>query len=107
MGEDSAFSHITDSFAIFWKFLISKRHPNCTTISIVTEVLLYCVDFSYWWSFSGGGSATNGATQSSTLVLAMPEARFSLNWPHWAASVIELSCLSVWMSVCLCHRVHF
>ena len=23
------------------------------------------VDFAYWWSFSGGGSAINGATQSS------------------------------------------
>ena len=23
------------------------------------------VDFAYWWSFSGGGSAINGATPSS------------------------------------------
>ena len=25
------------------------------------------VDFAYWWSFSGGGSAINGATPSSLL----------------------------------------
>ena len=30
-----------------------------------------------------------------------PYAGFSLNWPHWANSVIESQCPSVCVSVCL------
>ena len=31
------------------------------------------VDFAYWWSFSGGGSAINGATPSSLIYFILDE----------------------------------
>ena len=56
MVEDSAFSHKIDYV----------RHPNCTAGSKVTAIdFAEWMDFAYWWSFSGGGSAINGATPSS------------------------------------------
>ena len=40
-------------------------HPNCITGSRVTAFFDELVDFDYWWSFSGGGSAINRATPFS------------------------------------------
>ena len=48
-------------------FLNPEGHQNCISGSKVTAILLKEWIFAYWWSFSGGGSAINGATLSSFL----------------------------------------
>ena len=48
MVGDGAFSHKID---YYW----SKSYGNFAEL----------MDFAYWWSFSGGWSAINGATPSS------------------------------------------
>ena len=32
---------------------------------------------------------------------------FSMNWPHWADTVIESPCPCVWMCVCLFAPLHY
>ena len=44
------------------------KDPICVTDSDLAE----CVDFSYWWSYSSGGSAINGATPYGRLVFKSP-----------------------------------
>ena len=56
---DCVFSHVT----IFYEILNLEEHPNCITGA--TGNFAEWVDFYYWWSFSGGGSAISGATPSS------------------------------------------
>jgi hypothetical protein len=45
-------------------FLNPEGHQNRISGSKVTAILLKG-GFAYWWSFSGGGFAINGATPSS------------------------------------------
>ena len=80
MVGDGAFSHKID-------YIASKSHHWFKSYGNFAE----WVDFAYWWSFSGGGSAINGATPSSfysisigvsklnhRLTTAKPEFFFSL-----------------------------
>ena len=62
MLEDDGFSHKIDCVTIFLEVPNLEEHPNLITGSRVTAILL---NFAYWWSFSSGGSAINGATPSS------------------------------------------
>ena len=57
MVEDGVFSHRIDYVTMFWEIINLKGYPNCITGSKVTAILLNCLDFAYWWSFSGKGSA--------------------------------------------------
>ena len=52
-------SHSDQVLSKSWR--ASKSHQWFKSYSHFTEG----VDFAYWWSFSGGGSAINGATPSS------------------------------------------
>ena len=60
--KDGAFSYKIDYVTIFRKFLNGIK-----IASLVQELRPFClwVDFAIWWSFSGQGSAINGATPSS------------------------------------------
>ena len=65
MDQDVAFSHKIDYFTIFTEIQSLEGHLNCITgYGDFAEK----VDFAYWRSFSGGGSAINGATPSSFYV---------------------------------------
>ena len=64
MIEDGALSHKIDYSPVFQGILNRKEHPNRVTGSEVTAILPERLDFSYWWSFIGGGSAINWATPS-------------------------------------------
>ena len=44
------------------------------------------VDFAYWWSFSGGGSAISGATPSSFDYKARI---FLTQWPQYDAHILQ------------------
>ena len=56
MVEDGAFSHKIDYVTTTkFEFLTFKSYGGFAE----------WVDFAYWWSFSRGGSAINGATPSS------------------------------------------
>ena len=55
--EICAFTHKIDYVTIFKAILNLKGHPNCITGSKVTANFDELVDFAYWWSFSGEGSA--------------------------------------------------
>ena len=46
-------------------FLNPKGHQNPFSVSKGTAILLKGWNFANWCSFSGGGSAINGATPSS------------------------------------------
>ena len=49
-------------------FLNPEGHQNQINGSKVTTIFTEGVNSAYWWSFSVGGSAINGATQSSFCV---------------------------------------
>ena len=58
---DSSFSYKIDYVIGIKHFLNPGGHQWFKSNGHFTEG----VDFAYWWSFSGGGSANNGATPSS------------------------------------------
>ena len=58
MVEVGAFSHKIDFVTIFKDILNLEGHPNRITGSKVTTILLNWMDFAFWWSFSGEGSAS-------------------------------------------------
>ena len=58
MVEDGAFSHKIDYVAIVLKILnLAGHHYWFKSYGDFAE----WVDFTYWWSFSGGGSVIKGA----------------------------------------------
>ena len=63
MVEDGAFSHKIDLFTIFLESLNLKGHQNHITGLRVRAIFLNIACngwiFTYWWSFSGGGSVIN------------------------------------------------
>ena len=61
MVEDGAFSHKIDFVKFFWEILNPEGQQNRKNYGDFAE----WVDFAYWWSFIGEGSAINGATPSS------------------------------------------
>ena len=70
MVGDGVFRHKIDFFLnIFEEILNLESHPNRITagsrVTVIYSDFVEWVDFAYWWIFSGGGSAMNGATPSS------------------------------------------
>ena len=58
--KDSSSSYNIDYVIVIKTFLNPEGHQNRISGHFTVEV-----DFAYWWSFIGGGSAINGATPSS------------------------------------------
>ena len=65
MVEDGAFSHKIDYVTIFLGDSKSQRASNLHYWFKSYNNFAEWVDFAYWWSFSGGRSAINGATPTS------------------------------------------
>ena len=65
MVEDDVFSDKIDYVTSFQEILNLEGHQNRITGLRVTATFAEGVNFAYWWSFSVGGSAINGATPSS------------------------------------------
>ena len=63
--DEGAFSHNIDNVAIFLGDSKSQRASKLHCWFKSYGDFAEWVDFAYWWSFSGGGSVINGATQSS------------------------------------------
>ena len=57
MVRDSTSSYMIDYVIVIKNYLNPEGHQNPTSGSKVTAILLKGVDFAYWWSFIGGGSA--------------------------------------------------
>ena len=61
---DRASSYKIEYVIVIKNFLNPEEHQNSISGSKVTAILLKGVDFTYWWSFSGGGSALQPAQQA-------------------------------------------
>ena len=71
MVEDGAFCHkVGYVFKFFLDILNPAGHLNHITGSKVTAIFVEWVDFSYWWIFSGEGSAS--AACATGLFLTLP-----------------------------------
>ena len=67
MVGDGAFSNKIDWFFNIFGDSKSRRASKLHYLFRSYGDFAEWVDFAYWWSFSGGGSAINGATPSSFL----------------------------------------
>ena len=95
------FGVIFDFFGCFLPILLAKNFQ--------TEVLVAHKKLLLESLHCSGGKFSYKVTMSVCLsgCLFAPSGAFSLNWPHWAGSVIESPCPDVCVFLCLRHRVQF
>ena len=79
MVEDGAFSHKIDYIQIFKEIL---NHQNRITGSKETAFFAEWVDFAYWWSFSGEGSASAASAAGLINFQHIPDCPFSHVYLH-------------------------
>ena len=64
MVRESSSSYKIDDVIVIENFLNPEGHPNLISGSKVTAIITEGLDFAYWWSFSGRGSALQPVQQA-------------------------------------------